>query len=298
MSRLRDLTQSGHSFTMHDVDSDSSLSEADQLSPLRPGRAAPADDGVEAPKRTEDVTPPPMKRQSSYSRFAVGNEFYRSQGKIDKADGRINISVNEAAGSGYIAKALGQPVKHHFNIPHRHPHHYAEAPLDGEAEDIAASMASTVKRPHLNIVILIIGSRGDIQPFLRVGKILRNNYGHRVRIATHPVFKDFVESDAGLEFFSIGGDPSELMAFMVKNPGLIPKLETIREGEIRRRRSAMAEMFDGMWNACISPTDDEHNHDNLDFVGNKAPFIADAIIANPPSMAHIHIAEKLGVPLQ
>lgn len=27
------------------------------------------------------------------------------------------------------------------------------------------------------------------------------------------------------------------------------------------------------------------------------PFIADAIIANPPSFGHIHCAEKLGVPL-
>jgi hypothetical protein len=27
------------------------------------------------------------------------------------------------------------------------------------------------------------------------------------------------------------------------------------------------------------------------------PFIADAIIANPPSFAHIHCAERLGIPL-
>ena len=32
-------------------------------------------------------------------------------------------------------------------------------------------------------------------------------------------------------------------------------------------------------------------------VGNKAPFVADAIIANPPSFAPAHIAEKLGIPL-
>lgn len=32
-------------------------------------------------------------------------------------------------------------------------------------------------------------------------------------------------------------------------------------------------------------------------MGSEAPFIADAIIANPPSFAHVHIAERLGIPL-
>jgi hypothetical protein len=33
-------------------------------------------------------------------------------------------------------------------------------------------------------------------------------------------------------------------------------------------------------------------------MGDKNPFVADAIIANPPSFAHVHIAERLGIPLQ
>jgi hypothetical protein len=32
-------------------------------------------------------------------------------------------------------------------------------------------------------------------------------------------------------------------------------------------------------------------------VYDEAPFVADAIIANPPSFAPAHIAEKLGIPL-
>ena len=92
---------------------------------------------------------------------------------------------------------------------------------------------------------MVIGSRGDIQPFLKIGKILKEKYGHRVRIATHPTFKTFVEEDIGLEFFSVGGDPSELMAFMVKNPGLIPSMETVMAGEIGRRRDSMYFMFNG-----------------------------------------------------
>lgn len=69
--------------------------------------------------------------------------------------------------------------------------------------------------PKLNIVIQVIGSRGDIQPFIKIAQVLKEKDGHRVRVATHPAFRAFVEEDCGLEFFSIGGNPSELMAFMV-----------------------------------------------------------------------------------
>lgn len=66
--------------------------------------------------------------------------------------------------------------------------------------------------PPLNIVIQIIGSRGDVQPFIALGQVLKNQYGHRVRVATHPTFKKFVIEN-GLEFYSIGGDPAELVSF-------------------------------------------------------------------------------------
>jgi hypothetical protein len=67
--------------------------------------------------------------------------------------------------------------------------------------------------PPLNIVIQIVGSRGDVQPFVALGLELKSSFGHRVRIATHAVFRDFVE-EHGLEFFNIGGNPEELMAFV------------------------------------------------------------------------------------
>lgn len=62
----------------------------------------------------------------------------------------------------------------------------------------------------LSIVVHVVGSRGDVQPFIALGQELQT-HGHRVRIATHTVFKDFVQS-AGLEFYPIGGNPAELMA--------------------------------------------------------------------------------------
>jgi UDP:flavonoid glycosyltransferase YjiC (YdhE family) len=56
---------------------------------------------------------------------------------------------------------------------------------------------------------------GDVQPYVALGQQLVKD-GHRVRIATHETFKDFV-TGAGLEFFSIGGDPQDLMSYMVKS---------------------------------------------------------------------------------
>lgn len=62
--------------------------------------------------------------------------------------------------------------------------------------------------PPLQIVILIVGTRGDVQPFVAIGNRLQE-YGHRVRLATHSNFKEFVLA-AGLEFFALGGDPKVL----------------------------------------------------------------------------------------
>lgn len=136
----------------------------------------------------------------------------------------------------------------------------------------------------LNIVIQIVGSRGDVQPFIALGNALQS-HGHRVRIATHGAFKDFVK-DSFLDFFPIGGDPAKLMAFMVKNPGLIPHFQTLRDGEIKQKRAMVAEMLTGCWKSCIEDDPD-----------SQEPFVADAIIANPPSFAHIHCAQALGIPL-
>ncbi len=115
-------------------------------------------------------------------------------------------------------------------------------------------------------------------------------------IATHPAFREFVEKDSGLEFFSVGGDPSELMAFMVKNPGMIPTLESVvgryRPATCCRGRDVRRLL------ACLYQCHRRRKgQQNLKMMGERDPFVADAIIANPPSFAHIHCAEALGIPL-
>lgn len=210
-------------------------------------------------------------------------EFGKCTGRV-QTDGRLSITVHDTAHTGYIANAVGA-MKHSMQ-PKRKS---AAVP----SKDIPRVDQIPQK---MNVVIMVVGSRGDIQPFLQIGKHLKA-FNHRVRIASHPVFREIVEQQSGLEFFSVGGDPSELMEYMVKNPGMIPTFKTVKAGEIGKRRSAMATMFDGFWRACIHATEDEETCLKTNTFDSRDIFIADAIIANPPSFAHVHCAEALGIPL-
>jgi UDP:flavonoid glycosyltransferase YjiC (YdhE family) len=142
--------------------------------------------------------------------------------------------------------------------------------------------------PPLQIAILVTGTRGDVQPFIPIGRRLVRD-GHQVRLATHAVFRDFVESN-GLEFYPLGGDPKELIAYMVKTGGaLLPsRLDEIVE-DVPKKRKMIEEIIESCWGACTAADPGR---------AGAAPFTADAIIANPPCYAHAHVAEKLRVPLQ
>ncbi|KAL9998548.1 putative sterol 3-beta-glucosyltransferase [Helianthus debilis subsp. tardiflorus] len=134
--------------------------------------------------------------------------------------------------------------------------------------------------PPLQIVVLIVGTRGDVQPFVAIGKRLQE-YGHRVRLATHSNFKEFVLT-AGLEFYPLGGDPKVLAEYMVKNKGFLPS----GPSEIPVQRSQIKDIINSLLPACKEP--------DLD---TGIPFRAQAIIANPPAYGHTHVAEALKVPI-
>ncbi|KAK3295618.1 uncharacterized protein B0H64DRAFT_474544 [Chaetomium fimeti] len=245
---------------------------------------------------------------SRFRRFHFSNEHYHTRGKVSKRDGRLAISLSDMSNTGYLAKALGTAARKMAPLAKlteeatkegaekaKHP---AKPPTHPPPSPTTTTPIDHQPPPRLNIVIMVIGSRGDAQPFLQIARLLHTQHGHRVRIATHPAFRSFVQDDCpGVEFFSVGGDPSELMSFMVKNPGMIPTLETVRAGDVGRRRASMARMFRGFWRACINATDDEADPRNVRMMGERDPFVADAIIANPPSFAHIHCAEALGIPV-
>lgn len=252
-------------------------SKPDEAYPVEPKTLRSAIPQVPAVVGSEaSSTPPPSFRSLALHDSQVDVDAYPTEDGllvIDIENGaskvvnalaeELCLPAEEAAPPAYIPDELSQPV-------------YRPA-------------------PPLNVVIQIVGSRGDVQPFVALGKVLKASYGHRVRIATHPTFKKFVE-DHGLEFFSITGDPAEMMDFMVKNPGMMPKFKTIREGEIGKRRKAIFEIVEACWRSCIEPSDGSVDIDRENDE-TRRPFVADAIIANPPSFAHIHCAEKLGIPL-
>ncbi|KAG9091707.1 hypothetical protein FRC06_000445 [Ceratobasidium sp. 370] len=153
-------------------------------------------------------------------------------------------------------------------------------------EEVGIDEAGFLDAPRMNVNIMIVGSRGDVQPYLALGQRLQQ-HGHVVRLATHETFRQMVK-DAGLRFFNIGGDPHELMSYMVRNPGLIPGLESLKNGDIGKKQRMVAEILEGCYLSCIEPDAEQDG---------GATFAADAIISNPPTFAHIHCAEALGIPL-
>ncbi len=77
------------------------------------------------------------------------------------------------------------------------PHPLLESQLDALPAVMFTSTSSTFltfKPPQsLHFTFLTIGSRGDVQPYIALGKGLIAE-GHRVKIATHEEYKDWILS--------------------------------------------------------------------------------------------------------
>jgi len=169
--------------------------------------------------------------------------------------------------------------------------------------------------PSMNICIMVCGTHGDILPFCGLAKRLQQE-GHRVRIATHEDHRNIVMSkdievdihsvsflpasiplfvqkrfshhfvSHCLQFYPLAGDPRVLSSWMIqtggnvwgeaKNPQLIPE-----------KSRMVLDIMRSSWPAAteVDPEDPD-----------SRPFLADAIISNPPVGGHVHVAEALGVP--
>ncbi|KAL8888808.1 MAG: hypothetical protein Q9215_003835 [Flavoplaca cf. flavocitrina] len=256
------------------------------------------------PANPKDTHVPQAVIEQAEAAAASNNVKYNSKTQrhaLTCGDGRVDITINQQ--SSRLSNLLVPALRSQLDLQQT-----AESTTHDleQVQPIIGGVPDEARSPVLNVVIQVVGSRGDVQPFVALGKVLQEVYGHRIRLATHPTFRSFVEEN-GLEFFSVGGDPAELMAFMVKNPGLMPGMDTLKSGDIGKRRRGMYEIVQGCWRSCIEIGDGTGamaSHDHLDRFNSPEdrarldrPFVADAIIANPPSFAGIHCAEKLGIPL-
>lgn len=136
----------------------------------------------------------------------------------------------------------------------------------------------------LNIVIMSMGTRGDLQPKLEIAKILAHRHGHRVRFAGHPAYKETVEAE-GIEFYSIGrADPKK---FQVRRQ--LPRKEM--QKVLPTIKLEFTEMGERWWGACIG------DPAGLGPGGESDPFVADAVISIFQAFDQTSTAARMGIPL-
>lgn len=134
--------------------------------------------------------------------------------------------------------------------------------------------------------MLAVGFADDVRHFTAVAVWLRDKFGHRIRVATHPDYQAQVEG-CKLEYFSLGGRCKHgghgggCDAF-----GAQEWIKSRGPAERERWKESVYAMLEDSWRACVAP-----------FTSDGKPFIADAVVACHKEFAHLHCAEKLGVPV-
>jgi sterol 3beta-glucosyltransferase len=127
----------------------------------------------------------------------------------------------------------------------------------------------------MRITMLAIGSRGDVQPYVALGRGL-HAAGHAVTIGSHREFEPFVRGH-GLDFAPIEGNPRAMLESEAGQAWLASGRNPI--AFIRRMGRLLEPLFDH-------------------FVADTAAACADAeaIVFSPLGFAGYHVAEQRGVP--
>lgn len=163
-------------------------------------------------------------------------------------------------------------------------------PATHEAAPTAAGAAVPPALPpvRLNIVILSLGTRGDLWPKLEIAKLLAHRHGHRVRFASHPLYRETVEAQ-GIEFYSTGRTDPRVLQVRRQLPReefklLVPEM-----------KDEFREMGERWWGACIGdPAGLERDGDGS---APESPFVADAVISVMQVFDQTSIVARMGIPL-
>lgn len=123
----------------------------------------------------------------------------------------------------------------------------------------------------MKIVILTVGSRGDVQPYLALALGLQRA-GHAVTLATNTTFADFV-AEHGVEYAPLRADYLELAQSEAGRKAL-----TSGGGKMALLKQVMPLLRNILDDAWTTAQD------------------AEALIYHPKTLAGYHLAEKLGVP--
>ncbi|KAG1754997.1 glycosyltransferase family 1 protein [Suillus paluster] len=189
--------------------------------------------------------------------------------------------VRKRASAGDLP-VLSQGKKDALILEEFEPHNSTDSdpapPSESMSESLPAVMFTSSSstfltfkpKESLHFTFLTIGSRGDVQPYISLAKGLMED-GHRVRIATHGEFREWIEA-YGIEFGYVGGDPAELMRICVENGTFT--VAFLKEG-LTKFRGWLDDLLKTSWEACQG---------------------TDVLIESPSAMSGYHIAEALKIP--
>lgn len=127
----------------------------------------------------------------------------------------------------------------------------------------------------MNLIFLCLGSRGDVQPYVAIGKTASKS-GHHVTVCTGKTFKNFVENN-GLDFQECSLD---LMAILQTQEG-----KQVFEEGLKHPLKAMKYA-----KQVINPLYKKTMSEFYKACQNK-----DVIIYHPKAFGAVDIAEKLGI---
>jgi sterol 3beta-glucosyltransferase len=127
----------------------------------------------------------------------------------------------------------------------------------------------------MRVTIIGAGSRGDVQPYVALGRGLRVA-GHDVTVATHETFRDFVTGH-GLAFAPVAGDPRAMVAAADRwiasgrNRHVLPVARDL----LRRAGPLLAAWLSDFWRVAQG---------------------SDILVFSPVATPAWSVAERLGIP--